>query len=254
MVSGVALDGRGLVYEIQRGEKADPILVLDREGRIHRSWGKGAYRIPHSVRIDASGNVWTVDAGSSMVIEYSPRGEKLLTIAVGEQPVNNAAFSGATDIAFGRNGHLFITDGYGNARVLEYTREGRRVKQWGRLGSGPGEFNLPHAIQIDDAGVIYVADRENGRIEKFDPEGRYLGEIGNLGRVYSLKLGNGVLWAEIQEREKPPGPGGWLVELDLKTGRMLGHLEVSGLHCVEQSTAGEPIIVDGNGLAWFERW
>jgi hypothetical protein len=88
-----------------------------------------------------------------------------MTIAVGEQPGSNGPFNGATDIAFGRDGHLFITDGYGNARILEYTPDGRRVKQWGKPGSGPGEFRLPHAIQIDEDGIIYIADRENGTRE-----------------------------------------------------------------------------------------
>jgi sugar lactone lactonase YvrE len=130
--------------------------------------GKGDFEIPHSIRIDHIGNVWTVDAGSSTVIEFSPLGKKLMTITVGEQPNNGSPFDGTTDVAFGPDGHIFITDGYGNARVLEYTAKGERVRVWGKPGSAPGEFNLPHSIQITADGIIYVADRENGRIEKFD--------------------------------------------------------------------------------------
>lgn len=251
MVSWLSLDRHGLIYEIQRGDKADPVLVLDSQGKVLRSWGKGEYKIPHSIRVDPAGNVWTVDAGSSTVIKYSPKGKKLMTIAVGEQPVNKGAFSGTTDIAFGPNGHLFITDGYGNARVLEYTADGKRVKQWGQPGTGAGDFHLPHAIQVID-GMVYVADRENGRIEKFDLEGHYLGEIDNLGRIYSLKVVGGVIWAGVQEKSKPAGPGGWLVKLDRETGKLLGHLEVSGLHSVELSAAGEPVIVDGNRVLWLK--
>jgi sugar lactone lactonase YvrE len=252
MVSWVALDNRHeLIYEIQRGDKADPVLVLDRAGKVVRSWGKGDYKIPHSIRIDPSGNVWTVDAGSSTVIKYSPTGRKLMTIEVGEQPAGKGPFSGTTDIAFGPHGHLFITDGYGNARVLEYTADGKRVKQWGQPGTGPGELHLPHAIRIV-AGMVYVADRENGRIEKFDLEGRYVGEIDNLGRVYSLEVAGDVIWACVQEKSKPAGPGGWLVKLDRETGKILGHLEVSGLHSVELSAAAEPIIVEANKLLWLK--
>jgi hypothetical protein len=80
---------------------------------------KGEYKIPHSIRIDPAGNVWTVDAASSVVIKYSPLGEKRMTIVVGEQPEGRGGFNGTTDIAFGPQGRLFITDGYGNARVLE---------------------------------------------------------------------------------------------------------------------------------------
>jgi sugar lactone lactonase YvrE len=150
--------------------------------------GQGGVQIPHSIRIDPSGNVWTVDAGFSIVVKYSPLGEKLMTIIVGEQPETGSAFNGTTDIAFAPNGHLFITDGYGDARVLEYTPDGKRVKQWGKRGSGPEEFRLPHAIQIDEEGTTFVADRENGRIQKFNLDGKFDGEISHLGRIYSLKL------------------------------------------------------------------
>jgi DNA-binding beta-propeller fold protein YncE len=236
-VSWVAVDRSGRIYEIQRGDKADPVLVLDREGKVLRSWGKGEFNIPHSIRIDPSGNVWTVDAGSSVVIKYSPLGEKLMTITVGERPDNGSPFDGTTDIAFGPNGRLYITDGYGNARVLEYTPDGKRVKQWGKPGAGPGEFSLPHVIQIDEKGTVYVADRENGRIEKFDLDGNFLGEIPHLGRVYSLKLVGGVLWSGMQPFNRPPGSAGWVVKFDCETGRILGHLDVPearGLHSIEQ--------------------
>ena len=100
--------------------------------------------------------------------------------------------------------------------------------------------------------MVYVSDRENGRIEKFDLEGRYLGEIDNLGRVYSLEVAGDVIWACVQEKSKPAGPGGWLVKLDRESGKMLGHLEVTGLHSVELSAAGEPVIVEANRLLWLE--
>ena len=254
-VSWIALDREGRIYEIQRSDKADPVLVLDSEGKVLRSWGRGEFNIPHSIRIDPSGNVWTVDAGSSVIIKYSPLGEKLMTITVGERPDNGSPFDGTTDIAFGPNGRLYITDGYGNARVLEYTPDGKRVKQWGKPGTGPGEFSLPHAIQIDEKGTVYVADRENGRIEKFDLDGNFLGEIPHLGRVYSLKLVGGVLWSGMQSFDRPPGSAGWVVKFDCETGRILGHLDVPearGLHSVEQVASGEPLTTLGNELLWFK--
>jgi streptogramin lyase len=257
MVSWVAVDGKGIIYEIQRGDKADPILVLDREGKLLRSWGKGDYTIPHSIRIDPQGNIWTVDAATSTIFKYSPQGQKLMTIAVGEQPETGNAFKGTTDIAFAPNGHLFIADGYGNSRIVEYTADGKRVKQWGRPGTGPGEFHLPHSIQIGADGTIYVADRENGRIQKFDMGGKFLGEIAHLGRVYSLKLAadGKALWAGVQPLDQPTGAAGWLVELDPKTGKILGHIDVPearGLHSVAQMPSGEPITTLGSQLLWFK--
>jgi hypothetical protein len=254
-VSWVAVDGKGIIYELQRGDKTDPIVVLNRDGKVLRSWGKGDYKIPHSIRIDPAGNVWTVDAASSNVIKYSPLGKKLMTITVGEQPDTDSPFDGTTDVAFGPNGRIFITDGYGNARVLEYTVEGKRVKQWGAPGMGPKEFNLPHAIQIDSQGIIYVADRENGRIEKFDLNGNFLGEIDRLGRTYSLKVMNGALWASMGPFNQPPGAPGWVVKLDPRSGKILGHLDISearGGHSIELMPSGEPLITLGNELLWFK--
>jgi DNA-binding beta-propeller fold protein YncE len=255
MVSWLALDdARGLIYELQRGDKADPVLVLDRGGKVLRSWGKGNYKIPHSIRVDPAGNVWTVDAAASVVIKYSSGGEKLMTISVGEQPQTSSAFNGTTDVAFGPNGRIFITDGYGNARVLEYSPDGKRVREWGKPGTGPGEFKLPHSIQIDENGVVYVADRENGRIQKFDLDGHFLGEIPGLGRTYSLKLIGHVIWAGMQQLNEPTGAPGWVVKLDRDTGKMLGHLNVpekGGLHSMEQTPSGEPITTLANQLVWF---
>jgi hypothetical protein len=255
LVSGLAIDSNGVIYEVQRGDKADPVLVLDRDGKLLRSWGKGDYKIPHSIRIDPKGNIWTVDASSSIVIKYSPLGKKLMIIAVGDQPETGSAFNGTTDIAFGPNEHVFITDGYGNSRVLEYTPDGKRVKLWGKPGAAPGEFHLPHSIQIDEQGTIYVADRENGRVQKFDVDGKFLGEIPQLGRIYSLKLVGHVLWAGVQPLDQPPGAPGWLIKLDGKSGKILGHLDVTeprGLHSVEQMPSGEPVITLGNQLLWFK--
>jgi len=102
----------------------------------------------------------------------------------------------------------------------------------------PGQFELPHSIVIDENGIIYVADRENGRIQRCDLDGKYLGEFANLGRTYSLKLSGGALWAGMQPLNEPPGGPGLLVKLDRKSGKILGYVEVSdkgGLHCVEVS-------------------
>ena len=129
--SAVAMSDAGEISVLQRGDSADPLLVLNSDGKVLRSWGKGLYKIPHSVRVDRDGNIWTVDSGSSMVLKFSPKGDKLMEISVGEQPAGRGATNGTSDIAFGPNGRIFIADGYGNSRILEYNAKGDRVKQWG---------------------------------------------------------------------------------------------------------------------------
>jgi DNA-binding beta-propeller fold protein YncE len=259
MVSWLARDTKtGVTWLIQRGDKADPVLAVDKDGRVLRSFGKGLYKIPHAIRLDPEGNVWTVDAGSSTVIKFSPNGTKLLEIDVGGVPEPTlTAFSGTTDVAFAPKGRILVSDGYANARILEYTADGKKVREWGSAGAGPGQFHLPHSIVVDENNILYVADRENGRIEEFDFDGKFLGEIPNLGRIYSLKLGtNGTLWAGMQPLNEPPGSPGWVVKLDRKTGKILGYVPVNeraGLHSVEDAGEGQPMTDVGNKVVWFKK-
>lgn len=248
MVSWVSADRNGLTYLLQRGDKADPVVVLDRNGKVVRSWGKGMYVMPHAIRIDPQGNVWTTDAASSMVIKFSPEGKKLLEISVGGQPTpcrNN--FCGTTDVAFAPNGHIFISDGYANARILEYLPDGKKVREWGSAGSGPGQFRLPHSIAVDEKGVVFVADRENGRVQRFTMDGMYLGEWASYGKTFSLKLQPGAIWLATQQRNQPNLSPGWLIKLDRDTGKVLGYVEVTGVHGMEAWDNGELLVGPGPG-------
>jgi len=156
-----------------------------------------------------------------------------MEISVGALPnVYPGNFCGTTDLAFAPNGHIFISDGYANARVLEYTGDGNKVREWGEPGTGPGQFHLLHSIQIDEEGVIYVADRENGRIQRFDLEGHYLGEWSHHVRTFSLTLRGGSLYNATQPLDQPNGSPGWLMKLDPKTGHILGYVESTQFQCV----------------------
>ena len=254
-ISGVAVGQDGYIYVVQRGADADPILVFDLSGNLVRSWGRGDFTLPHSLRIDLQGNVWAIDAGDSKVLEYSSTGTKLFTISLTPVPDTGSPFRGATDLAFAPDGNLFITDGYGNSRVLEYTARGRKVREWGHSGTGPGDFHLPHAIQISSGGTVYVADRENGRIELFDLRGRYLRTFGKLGKCYALELHGGALWVTMGPRDRDPGTPGWLVKVDPKTGRMLGHFYVPDQragHAFDLLSSGAIIETAGSGLILFQ--
>jgi sugar lactone lactonase YvrE len=263
--SSVTMDEKGTIYVLQRGEKADPVLVLNRDGKIIRSWGKGMYKIPHSIRIDPQGNIWTVDSSSSMVLKFTPQGEKLMEISVGEQPVRQGSGKGAgkgdgkapspngtSDIAFGPNGRLFISDGYGNARVLEYTSKGERVRQWGSAGTGPGQFRQPHGIAVDDQGIIYVADRQNGRLQRFDLNGKYLSEWDDLGMVTTVAFRDGNLWIGTQLRNESTGADGWHMKIDRKTGKILGYV-VSGnsQHVLNVTHTGELLAGARPDIVWW---
>jgi hypothetical protein len=228
--SAATADERGNVYVIHRPEdtNVDPIVVLDAKGNLLRSWGKGMYTIPHSIRIDPAGNVWTIDAHTSMVFKFTPEGKKLLEISVGDIPDASRPFCGATDMTFGPNGHVYVADGYCNARFIEYTADGKKVREWGQPGTGPGEFHVAHDISMGPDGILYIADRENGRLQWFDKDGKYLGERKFGGQLYSVAISStGDLYVGTQPKDVPFGTDAFIFKFDPKSGRILGKIEVA---------------------------
>jgi len=246
MVSWIAAGNNGETYLLHRGQEVDPIVAIDARGRVLRSWGKGLFVMPHGIRVDPEGNVWTADAASSQVRKFSPDGALLLTIEVGGQPspcANN--FCSTTDIGFGPNGRLFIADGYANGRIVEYAPDGRKVREWGSRGTGPGQMRVVHSIVVGPEGVIYVADRENGRVHRFDLDGNLLGTWVGFGKTFSLALDGDAIWLTTQPRNEPNFSPGWLVKVDRATGRLLGSVESSGGHGVAVAPNGDILLGPG---------
>ena len=226
-ISAVTADKHGNIYVIHRPSTGDPVVVLDSRGNLLRSWGKGMFKIPHGIRIDRAGNVWTVDAHTSMVYKFTPEGKKILEINVGGVPDPSQEFCGATDIAFAKNGDVFVADGYCNARVIEYNAAGRKVREWGKRGAGPGEFNVVHAIAVGPGGNVFVADRENGRVQWFSPKGKFLGQWTYGGQLYTVAFGQaGELYVATHPKEVSLDTEFNVVKIDPTNGRMLGRVEV----------------------------
>ena len=257
MISWVAIDNEGLIYLLHRGRAADPLVVVDGDGRVVRSWGAGHFVMPHAVRIDPDGNVWTTDASTSIVTKFARDGRKLLEIHVGGLPAdcgNPNPFCGTTDVAFGPNGRVYIADGYRNARVLEYSQSGTKLREWSTAAPGTSTFARAHSIAVDNDGVIYVADRENGRVQRFDPDGRLLGDWPRLGRPYGLSLAPDGLWVATLPVVEP-WTLGFLVKVDPKSGRVLEHLPTAGIHGLH-AEADQLIVapgLDGRPLVFRRR-
>lgn len=224
-ISAIAADRQGNLYVLHRPETGDPVVVLDHAGRFLRSWGQGMFKTPHGIRLDGDGNVWTVDSGSSSVYKFTPDGALLLEIDVGDIPDPSSPFCGAADLAFGPHDHVFVADGYCNGRVVEFDADGQKVREWGRRGTGPGEFNVVHSIAVSPQGDIYVADRENGRLQWFDRHGQFLGLWKYGGLLHSVAFSPaGDLFVALR-----PGRGpeeAWVVKIDASTGEMLGRADV----------------------------
>jgi DNA-binding beta-propeller fold protein YncE len=184
-VSAVATDASDLVFVFHRAEP--PVVVFNREGKYLRSWGKGLVKKAHGLRIDRDQNVWITDVGHHLVRKFDHEGNLLMTLGRQGMPgVGPDRFNQPTDVAITPSGEFFVADGYGNSRVVHFAKDGRYLREWGSEGNGEGQFNLPHSIALDQEGRIYVGDRENDRVQVFDPQGRFLAQWKEGGAPYGL--------------------------------------------------------------------
>jgi DNA-binding beta-propeller fold protein YncE len=216
--SSVAISPKGTVLVLHRG--AHPVLEFDTSGKLIRSWGDGLISegkvagIPkenfapdrsrysavygpagctacgaHSVRVDAQGNLWIVDAAAHVLYKMSPEGKELMRLGTkGTSGASQTTFNLPTDIGFASNGDLYVSDGYGGARVVKFSRDGKYLLEWGKRGTGPGEFGLPHNVVVDAQDRVYVTDRDNQRIQIFDASGKFITEWTGTGGVSGLAM------------------------------------------------------------------
>ena len=174
--SAVATDSKGNIFVFHRGPQ--PILKLDRQGNLLRAFGEGLFTWAHVLRIDDGDNIWVTDNANHTVMKFNSQGEILMTLGTKNVAGEDAShFNKPTDVAFAANGDFYVADGYGNSRVVKFDKQGKFLATWGQKGTGPGEFRLPHAIQVDAMGHVWVGDRENDRIQIFDSNGKFLRQI-----------------------------------------------------------------------------
>jgi peptidylamidoglycolate lyase len=204
-VSGVGVDSHNHVFVFHRAENswatdksrliASPtVLCFDgSSGKLLNSWGNNRFVVPHGLRVDNHDNVWVTDIALQQVFKFSHDGQLLLALGTERTAGADAThFDKPTDIAFGPDGSIFVSDGYGNSRIVKFSADGHFLLEWGHKGDGPGEFATPHNVVVDNQGRVYVADRGNARIQVFDGSGRYLTSWSSdeLGRPWGLAMGS----------------------------------------------------------------
>lgn len=175
------------VFVLQYSQKY-PVLVFDRAGRFLTSWGAGRFTMPHGCRVcPRTGELWMTDDGDSRVLRFSQTGTLLATYGVKSKPGNDPRhFNRPADVAFAPDGNVFVADGYGNARVVHLDAQGRFVNAWGTRGTAKSQFHLVHSVAVETNGKVYVADRENARIQIFTPQGKWLSEWRQVGHPFGL--------------------------------------------------------------------
>jgi streptogramin lyase len=256
-VSAVATDTQGNVYVLQRGAKADPVVVFDSTGKYLRSWGKGIFGNPHGIRIDRNGDVWCVDNGNQQVYKFTREGVLLQTWGTkGVTGADDKTFGRPTDIAWDSAGNTYVSDGYGNTRVVKFNAAGQYESAFGTAGDGPGQFRVVHSIAIDSRDRLYVSDRENNRIQIFDTTGRLLRMWTHLGATQGIFITpRDEMWV-ITHRNNTENItydtlAGQLMKIDLETGKVLGSMESPG-HQLTATPAGEVYVASltGNVFKW----
>lgn len=157
------------------------ILELDNEsGKIINSWGANAFIMPHGLTVDNQNNIWLTDVGLHQIFKFSHDGKLLMKLGVAKVSGNDSLhFNLPTDIAVADDGSFYVSDGYGNSRVVKFSSTGKYIKSWGTYGNKPGEFIIPHGIALDKNNTLYVADRQNNRVQLFDTNGNFLKELKN---------------------------------------------------------------------------
>jgi hypothetical protein len=199
-VAAVATDSQDRVFVFNRGDH--PVAVFDRVGKLLSSWGEGLFNRPHGIWIGPDDAVYCTDDLDHTVRKFTPEGQLIWTLGTSGRPSDTGAtsldyrtirragppFHYPTNLAVAPSGELFISDGYGNARVHRFSADGRLLQSWGEPGTGPGQFHVPHGIAVDARGTVYVADRENSRLQLFSPSGDFLGEWTDVARPCDLVI------------------------------------------------------------------
>jgi len=204
------------------GSNLPTILKFDSSGKPVKSFGEGLFIFPHGFNVDREGNIWVTDGippvgepptgKGHIVVKFSPNGKVLLTLGkagiAGDGP---DTFNQPSDVVTGRNGDIFVADGHGentNARIVKFTKDGKFIKAWGKKGSGPGEFDTPHAIALDSRGRLFVADRNNNRIQIFDQDGKFLAQWKQFSRPSGIFIDkNDVIYVGDSESNTSRNPG-----------------------------------------------
>jgi peptidylamidoglycolate lyase len=236
-VSGVAVDSHNHVFVFHRAENSwatdktraiasATVLCFDGgSGKLLSSWGQNRFLEPHGLRIDREDNIWLTDRALQQVFKFSHDGKLLLTMGTERTAGLDAThFNLPADIAFTADGNIYVADGYGNNRIAKFSADGKFLLDWGRKGSADGEFDLPHSVAVDAQGLVYVADRNNARIQVFEANGKFLKswKSDELGRPWSVTVGPDNLLYVVDGGDLKPNPPdrGQLLKLDL-SGKIL---------------------------------
>ncbi len=225
-IGGLFIDPQDRVHVVSRGSPTQPIMVLDRAGNVLRVWGEGIFNHPHGICIGPDGCAYVADDGNHTVSKFSPDGTLLFMLGNKDHPSDTGysgkgdqgtltiqragpPFNRPTNLGLSSTGDIFVSDGYGNARVHRFAPDGTLLFSWGEPGTGPGQFRQVHSLRVDRKDRIWVCDRENSRIQIFDTEGNFLGQWADVGGqpsdLWFDYAGEGTVYVAVKSGPLPHG-------------------------------------------------
>ncbi len=240
--AAIDIDKSEHIWDAQRcganscaGKTDDPILEFDLTGKLLKHFGGGMFIFPHGIGLDKDGNIWVTDGqardGKGMVaIKLSPEGKVLMTLGkpgVAGDGVQTDAFNQPNDVAVASNGDIFVSEGHNpgspSARILKFDKNGKFLMQWGKHGSGPGEFETPHALCFDSQGRLFVADRGNNRVQIFDQNGKFIAAWTQFGRPSGIYIDkHDILYSTDSESQEVKSANGYGYNPGWKRGIRIG--------------------------------
>jgi len=282
--SGVSIGPDGNIWTYERcggngcaNSNIPPILEFDPSGKLLKNFGAGLFVLPHGISVDNDGNVWVTDGVGALgtpddvgkhgkghqVFKFSPDGKILMVLGKAGQPGNtHDAFNRPSAVLVAPNGDIFVADGHSsppesqmNARIVKFSKDGKFIKEWGMLGTGPGEFNTPHALALDSRGRLFIADRANNRIQIFTQDGKYLNEWKQFGRPSGIFIAkDDTMYVADSESRDTPGYGN---NPGCERGMRIGSAKTGIVAAFipdpdprQSTSAAEGVAVDSNGIIY----
>jgi DNA-binding beta-propeller fold protein YncE len=242
------------------GSSVAPIQKFDASGKVLTSFGAGMFNFPHGLFVDRDGSIWVTDGKGEggkghTAIKFSADGKVLMTLGTpGVAGNDETHFNGPSDVLVAPNGDIFVADGHGgdtNARVVKFSKDGKFITAWGHKGSGQGEFQTPHGLAMDSAGHLYVADRENDRLQIFDQDGKFIAEWKQFGRPSGVFIDkNDMIYvADSQSGEKFNKSFKQGIRIgSVKDGKVIAFIDKAGTHEMPEGVAAD---AEGNIYGGF---